>query len=105
MESTDLMSLGTFISKRRQFLRMTQEQLAEELHVSKSAIAKWETDRGIPDRENLKKLAEKMGVSADILYHLIDMEDVDPDNINITRDIVAVLESYGYVVVPPNERN
>lgn len=44
-------------------MSLTQEELAATLNVSKSAIAKWETDGGIPDRDNLYKLAETMGVS------------------------------------------
>ena len=36
----DKSSLGRFISARRKFLRLTQEELAEKIGVSKSAIAK-----------------------------------------------------------------
>ena len=43
-------SLGHFISLRRKHMRLTQEELAEKVGVSKSAIAKWETDGGLPDR-------------------------------------------------------
>ena len=46
-------SLGRFISTRRKQKFMTQEELANKMHVSKSAIAKWETDGGVPDRDNL----------------------------------------------------
>ena len=42
---------------------MTQEELAKKTNVSKSAIAKWETDGGIPDRDNLYKLANILGVT------------------------------------------
>ena len=42
-------SLGKFISTRRKQKFMTQEELANKMHVSKSAIAKWETDGGVPD--------------------------------------------------------
>ena len=37
------------------------------LCVSRSAIAKWETDKGLPDVENLKLLARLLGVSVDSL--------------------------------------
>ena len=53
-------------------MQMTQEELANVLHVSKSAVAKWETDGGIPDRDNLKKLAREMRVSVDELHRIID---------------------------------
>lgn len=99
------MSLGKFISDRRKALYLTQEDLAERLHVSKSAVAKWETNGGIPDRDNLKKLSEVINVSVDDLHRVINSinyEDVDLE-INITAEIIALLESYGYKVIRPGE--
>lgn len=106
MEQEDFMSLGKFVAKRRAFLHMTQEQLAEELHVSKSAIAKWETDRGIPDRDNMKELAEIFRMPVGELYQLIDgyRQYYDAD-INITSDVIAMLEFYGYTVIPPAKKD
>ena len=85
-------SLGRFISTRRKQKFMTQEELANKMHVSKSAIAKWETDGGVPDRDNLYRLAEIIGVSVE--------QSVKP---NITQDVIQLLESYGYLVVRPEE--
>lgn len=56
-------SLGRFISTRRKQKFMTQEELANKMHVSKSAIAKWETDGGVPDRDNLYRAGRKLLVS------------------------------------------
>lgn len=98
------MSLGRFIADRRKALRMTQEELAEKMHVSKSAVAKWETNGGIPDRDNLKKLSSVINVSVDDLHRIIESvnyEDVDLD-INITAEVITLLESYGYKVIRPN---
>lgn len=100
------MSLGQFIYRRRKHLYMTQEQLANIIHVSKSAIAKWETDGGIPDRDNLYRLAEALGVTVNDLYRIIEsqnLEDVDFE-INITTDIIQALESYGYKVIRPGKK-
>ena len=100
----EMTSLGRFISLRRKFLRLTQEELAEKIGVSKSAIAKWETERGIPDRDNLGRLAEVMSVSVDDLHRLI--RNASNDNVdlsvNITPDVIAALESYGYQVIRPS---
>lgn len=100
------MSLGQFIHRRRKHLYMTQEQLADKLHVSKSAVAKWETDGGIPDRDNLYRLAEVLGVTVSDLHRIIaspNIEDVDLE-VNITPDVIAALESYGYKVIRPGEK-
>lgn len=99
------MTLGQFIHRRRKHLHMTQEQLAEKLYVSKSAIAKWETDGGMPDRDNLYRLAEVLGVTVDNLHRIIEnhnFEDVDFE-VNITPDIISTLESYGYKVIRPGK--
>lgn len=100
------MSLGRFIADRRKHLRMTQEELADLIHVSKSAIAKWETNGGIPDRDNLKRLSEAIKVPIDDLYRIIDSinyEDIDLE-VNITGEIIALLESYGYKVIRPGDK-
>ena len=97
------MTFGKYISHRRKEMQMTQEELATKLHVSKSAIAKWETDGGIPDRDNLKKLAKVMKVSVDELYKIIDKSEKRNEEINITSDIIATLELYGYQVKRPGE--
>lgn len=65
-------SFGQFIAKRRREKMMTQSELATKIGVSKSAIAKWETDRGIPDWNNYFKLARVMNVSAEKLQAYLD---------------------------------
>lgn len=100
------MSLGQFIYRRRKHLHLTQEQLADKLYVSKSAVAKWETDGGIPDRDNLYRLAEALGVTVNDLHHIIESpnyEDIDLE-VNITAEVISTLESYGYKVIRPGEK-
>lgn len=52
----DKKSFGYFIAGRRKFMGLTQEELGRKIGVSKSAIAKWKTNGGLPDRDNLKNL-------------------------------------------------
>ena len=87
-------------------MRLTQEELAAKIGVSKSAIAKWETDGGLPDRDNLKKLAEAISLSVDELHKVIGSSGTETAlQINITSDVITALESYGYKVIrPENER-
>ncbi|MCR5426026.1 MAG: helix-turn-helix domain-containing protein [Lachnospiraceae bacterium] len=99
-------TLGRFIAQQRKILRLTQEELAERICVSKSAVAKWETDGGLPDRDNLKRIAQILGVSVDDLHRIIEQEDVPQNDtcVNITSEVIAALESYGYKVIPPSEQ-
>lgn len=99
------MSLGRFIADRRKLLHMTQEELAEKIHVSKSAVAKWETNGGIPDRDNLKNLSSVINVSVDDLHRIIQSVSCSNENleINITAEVIKLLESYGYKVIRPGD--
>jgi len=61
------MTLGEKIKIVRKQAGLSQEQLATKINVSRSAIAKWESDKGIPDIENLKNIARLLNVSIDFL--------------------------------------
>ncbi len=71
------MTTGEKIKEARRQCGLSQEQLAEKLAVSRSAVAKWETDNGLPDVENLRALASLLQVSIDEL--LSDAESIDVD--------------------------
>lgn len=45
----------------------TQEELAEKLFVSRTAISKWESGRGYPNIESLKAIARVFSVTVDCL--------------------------------------
>lgn len=45
----------------------TQEQLAKNLHVSRTAISKWESGRGYPSIDSLKEISKLFALSIDDL--------------------------------------
>ncbi|MCH5163816.1 MAG: helix-turn-helix domain-containing protein [Clostridiales bacterium] len=47
--------------------KMTQDELAKKIFVSRSAVAKWESGLGLPSEQSLELLAECLGVSPDEL--------------------------------------
>ena len=47
--------------------KMTQEELAEALFVSRTAISKWESGRGYPSIDSLKEISKFFSVSIDEL--------------------------------------
>ena len=61
------MSIGSNIKSLRRSADLTQEQLAELLHLSASAVSQWETDRVLPDVTQIPLLANIFGVSADVI--------------------------------------
>ena len=44
---------------------LTQEQVAEKLGVTRSAIARWESGKGIPDISNLILISDYFNISLD----------------------------------------
>lgn len=52
---------------------MTQEELAKELYVSRTAISKWESGRGYPNIDSLKAIAKYFHVTID---ELIGTEEI-----------------------------
>lgn len=53
----------------RKMNKLTQEELAEKLDVSRQTLSKWETGESVPDIDKCKKLAEVFGVSLDDLVN------------------------------------
>ena len=46
---------------------LTQEELAEALYVSRTAISKWESGRGYPSIDSLKEISNYFSISIDDL--------------------------------------
>lgn len=57
------------IKRLRQDRGMNQEQLAEQLHVTRQAVSNWETGKTQPDIEMLVKIAEYFDVSVEYLIY------------------------------------
>jgi transcriptional regulator with XRE-family HTH domain len=60
-------SFGSRLSRLRKAKGLTQEDVADKLHVSPQAVSKWETDSSYPDIDGLVTLSEILGVSVDEL--------------------------------------
>ena len=59
--------LSENIKKFRKERRMTQEQLAEAMGVSVSAVYKWESNQSTPDIRLILELADLFHTSTDVL--------------------------------------
>lgn len=51
----------------RKHSNLTQEELAKSLFVSRTAISKWESGRGLPNIESLKAISKHFSISLDEL--------------------------------------
>lgn len=59
---------GKFISERRKAINLTQNELANKLHITDKAVSKWERGLSFPDITILIPLAEILDIS---LYDLL----------------------------------
>jgi len=80
--------------------RLTQEELAELLDVSRQAVSKWESDNGYPEMDKLIKLSLLFDVSLDNLMQTQIIEDFSnstdrnlKDNKNRLFSVVLLKES------------
>lgn len=61
------MTFGETIKKLRTDNGLTQDELAKKIYVTRTAISKWESDRGFPNIESLKAISKYFSVSLDEL--------------------------------------
>lgn len=61
------MEFNEKLQELRKQKNMTQEQLAEQLYVSRTAISKWESGRGYPSIDSLKEISKYFSISLDEL--------------------------------------
>lgn len=55
--------------------KMTQEELAEQMEVSRQTVAKWENRESIPDIAKCRKLANIFGLSLDEIASIFIVSD------------------------------
>lgn len=57
---------------------LTQEQLAEVLYVSRTAISKWESGRGYPSIDSLKEISKEFMFSRKFVFAVSIMDNSNP---------------------------
>ena len=84
------MTFGEKLKEARKKIGLSQEQFAEKLNISRSAVAKWESDIGIPDVSNLKSIAKLLHTSID---SLLDVEADTSAETDTSADAAAQIET------------
>lgn len=80
------MEFNEKLQELRKSRGLTQEQLAGELYVSRTAISKWESGRGYPGIGSLKEISRYFSVSID---ELICPDEIITAAENEKRDLVG----------------
>lgn len=63
----DNQAIGASLAYMRRYFRITQDELASRLGVSRQAVSKWETGEAVPELNKVVLLAKVFGVTTDAL--------------------------------------
>lgn len=91
------MSLGEKIASARKEKGMTQEMLAEQLGVTRQAVARWETGLSVPDAGMLVRIAGALDTTVNDL-----LGEEEPEQ---GRDLAAELEALNRQLAEREERS
>ena len=95
------MSLGTNISYLRKQKKLTQEQLAEKMNVTRQTISRWEADEVIPELVKLVDMCSIFACKLDALVREeLSAQSEIYSEIQIKR--VAPFKMASYVIISPN---
>ena len=86
------MEFGEKIQKLRNQNKWTQEQLAEKLYVSRTAVSKWESGKSYPNIDSLKDIAKLFNKTIDELLSSEEIIDIakkeNTSNLKRTNNLI-----------------
>ena len=107
----DKITFGKFVADTRRDLGLTQQMLADRLHITDKAVSKWERGLSYPDLTMLEPLAEALGLStAELLACCKDLTEDVTNLLDIAKEsnrsmhkrfrwIVAAIVAIGFLLV------
>lgn len=99
------MTLGQKIKKLRSDNKLTQKELADQLHVSFQTVSKWESDLNEPDLSTIRQIAKLFDCSLEYLIN----EDEDQLTIKKTEKPITKIEEVPVIketiVIHQNEKH
>ena len=93
---------GAVIRKLREKKKITQEELADMIHVSGKAVSKWETGQGFPDISLLEPLAKALDISVIELLSGEDIRNLNRSS-NMAKGKFYVCPVCGNVIIATGE--
>ena len=90
----------------RKLNRLTQEDIAEKVGVTRQAIAKWESGETVPDLDKCRLLADVFGVSLDDLANYKSDENLGLDLPPKGKHLFGIVTvgDKGQIVIPAKAR-
>lgn len=76
------MTIGEKILSMRKARGWSQEELAEQIGVTRQAVSRWESDSAKPDADKIISVCDLFGVSADYLLRDLSQASVNESELN-----------------------
>lgn len=92
-----MQKIGTKIKELREKSGLYQQDLANELHVTKGAVGMWETNKRVPDLETINRIADFFNVSIEWLTGENIEFDITPKELEDIAEIKCPICGYNYV--------
>ena len=93
MQGDEMMELGERLKTHRQKARLSQEELACRIYVSRQTVSNWENNKTYPDVNSLVLLSEVFQISLDQLIK----GDIDVMKQVIQKEEIDKMKRYGTV--------
>ena len=93
----DIVRVGRRIAELRRKVGLSQEELADELFVTRQAISKWERGASAPSLDAIAQMSRRFGTKVEDLLGLFEEDEIDPEDIfrGHTRDYILSRISEG----------
>ena len=87
------MDLGKKIFELRKSKNLSQEDVAEELNITRQTVSKWETNQSTPDFDKIVPLCELFGISTDELLK-DEIKKEQEDKVETHKNIYENMTKY-----------
>lgn len=88
----DAISVGKKITKLRRNMNLSQEELAQELYITRQCLSKWELGQALPNIDMIISLTKILNVSIDELLCLDEELTVDEENIFTGHERIFIIK-------------
>ena len=81
--------MGNKIAQKRKDLGMTQIEFADQMHVTRQTVSRWEAGTVLPDIDKISDIASILNVSCDYLLK----DEVSEEDMTVTKGVSRLLQN------------
>ena len=94
---------GEILKRQRKLKKLTQQQLADKLNVTVTAISKYENNMAMPPFETVRLLAIIFNVSTDVFYgteqrEIISTYNLSEEQVRIVQKLTMAFRNHNFAM-------